>query len=93
MSAETDIFNFRLGKMYARNSDILHLITCYKFPTDYPDKYVIRVMKVHSGGFTEFTGLVLTVDTEEEMHNSIPELFTWMPRYEQDDPKILGVYM
>ena len=92
-----------LYKSLADNKKSLHVMQCYKFPTDYPDHYVMRVFRVNTPSTTrnqvkdpvpERTDIVCFAKSESELHALLPpQIFSWIGRYPEDDPKILGVYM
>ena len=90
-----DEFTFKLGQAISQNRDYLYTLVCYKHPTDYPNKFVVRAHRVAGkGGLQEATELFFTADTEKEMHEGIAQgHFVWMSRHPYDDPKIIGVYL
>lgn len=68
------------------------MVTVYKNPTDFPDKYVARIFDIKDGRPLA-QPYALIKDSLEEIHKVIPDQFIRMPRDPQDDPKIQEVWI
>lgn len=76
---------------YARlvRQTTMPIITVYKNPTDYPDKYVARVFDVNKA-----TNLAAVADTYEGLLEAIPTgNMVRLERNPQDDPVIVETWV
>lgn len=60
----------------------------YKHPKDFPNKYVVRHWINENP-----TKTMYTANTLEEIRKKIPQGLTLLPRFPQDDPKIVEVWL
>ena len=70
----------------------MNLYTVYKDPSDYPGKFVIRRFVI-SGGNVEPANLICVEDDLETALTRLPPGLVKIDRFENDDPKILEVWM
>lgn len=66
--------------------------TVYDRPRDYPDHVVVRRWKIRDG-VPSPTDEHFTFDSLEEARASIPPGLAVIPRFADDDPKIVEVWM
>lgn len=66
----------------------LPMITIYKHPDDYPEKYVARVWDANHP-----THIIALADTLEEIRQTIPPNMTRLPHMAGDDPCIVEVWL
>lgn len=93
MTREEARFILSLGKLRAENPMALVQVIFYDKPLDFPDKFVARAAKVTSDGVV-MTDVYLVADNEKMLHEMMPvDYFYWMPRLQNDEPHILGVYI
>lgn len=81
--AVIETFCHGTGRMLLTENSI---ITIYKNPSDYPDKFVARIYE--RGLPTKYIALANTV---EEIMEKIPSNKVFLKRSEKDDPVIVGV--
>lgn len=65
------------------------IITVYKKPKDYPDKYIARLWDINN----KPTRFVVVADTLENIRRLVPKNMTCIPPSEKDDPVIVEVYI
>ncbi len=65
------------------------IITVYKKPKEYPDKFVARLWDVNN----KPTNFVVIADTLENVRKLIPKNMIRIPPSEKDDPVIVEVYL
>lgn len=65
------------------------IISVYKKPKDYPDKYVARLWDINN----KPTNFVVIADTLERIRNLIPQNMVCIPPSGIDDPIIVEVYL
>lgn len=65
------------------------IISVYKKPKDYPDKFVARLWDVNNRP----TRMVVVADTLENVRKLIPKNMIRIPPSEKDDPVIVEVYL
>lgn len=65
------------------------IIAVYKFPRDYPDKFVARLWDIGN----RFTKMVVVADTLEQVRKLIPRSMTLLQPSEYDDPVIVETYV
>ena len=74
-------------------SDGLNIWTIYDHPKDYPDHYVTRLSIVTAGG-PDVTSVVLYSDDLEELRDVMRQQgLTCLARFDEDDPKIVEVWL
>ncbi len=76
---------------YARlvKQSTMPIITVFKNPTDYPDKYVARVFDI-----TRPTNLAAVADTYEELLEAIPtRQMVRLERSPKDDPVVVETWV
>lgn len=74
-------------------SDGLHIWTVYDHPTDMPDNFVVRLSIVDSKGIqitSETLEFKKLADLRAQMRT---KGLTMIPRFPDDDPKILEVWL
>ncbi len=64
----------------------------YRYPRDYPDKFVARRWEVWAGHILATDEMALA-DTLEEIREKIPPGLYCLGRFEDDDPCILEVWI
>lgn len=80
------------------------MIVVYKNTADYGEKYVARLWKYRNLNKKKFnswlpqqshepTKYVVTADSMAEISNKMPWFLNYLPRYPEDDPCIVGVYL
>jgi hypothetical protein len=69
------------------DKSILQLFTVYRYPSDYPDKYVLRRWDIGRNG-SRATSWVRTADMLEEIRSFVPYGLCRMMRNPEDDPCI-----
>lgn len=95
-----DISNKNIASMMARTP----MIVIYNRTSDYGNKYVARLWKyknLNPHRFNSYspqpryfpTNYVVIGDSISEIRDKIPLLLNFIPRYKDDDPCILGVYI
>jgi len=74
------------------HSVILPMWVLYKNPTDFPEKYVLRLW---DGATNTPRSTVFLADTEQEIEFEIKRFnrFVRLERFENDDPKIMAVFV
>jgi hypothetical protein len=68
----------------------------YDHPRDVPDCYVARQVRIRSGGSLEVTRTALMSDNLKFISDTLFTLYPnliYMPRMDEDDPVIMGVYL
>lgn len=70
----------------------MNIYTVYKDPTDYPGKFVIRRFII-SRKHVEPANLICVEDDLETALAKLPPGLTKVDRLEDDDPKILEIWM
>ena len=65
------------------------IISVYRKPKDYPDKYVARLWDINN----KPTTFVVIADTLERVRELIPRSMVCIPPSEKDDPVIVEVYI
>lgn len=75
--------------------DELPMWTVYKNPSDYPGKYVVRRSVAGPGGTLRHDPFPIVVaETIEEARLSLPQVgLHCIPRYAEDDPVIVEVWL
>jgi hypothetical protein len=74
-------------------SDGLNIWTIYDHPTDYPYWYVTR-LSIVKGGEPEITSIVLYSEDLEELRDVMRQQgLTCLARFDEDDPKIVEVWL
>jgi hypothetical protein len=72
------------------NEAVLEIWTVYRFPKDYPGKYVARLWRVGSGGGDGITDVGFVEDTLEAVRGRmIDRGLVCLARDETDDPVIV----
>lgn len=66
----------------------LPIFTIYRYPADFPDKYVVRLSD--TGRPTKWAMLA---NSEEEAVSYIPAGFTRLTRNREDEPQIVATYV
>lgn len=84
------IFKDFLG--FVPNPKQINMICIYNKPTDYPEKFVGRIIFVNHG-VVIMSNAVILADTLDELKTKIPSNMVYLDRQEDDDPKIVGVYL
>jgi hypothetical protein len=75
------------------SDDGLNIWTIYDRPTDFPDVFVVRLSIVSQRG-PETTSVVLYSDDIEELREVMrSQGLICIPRYAEDDPKIVEVWL
>ncbi len=75
-------------------SDKLAIYTVYKHPKDYPDDFIVRRFIIDSGIPVPDEEVFMYAKTVEEIHDRFVRAGKFfINRYEDDDPKIIGVYL
>lgn len=64
------------------------LITIYNSPRDYPNKYMARLFDLDAP-----TKIIMVFDDISEVYEYIPRGMVYFPRFPDDDPCIVGVYL
>lgn len=68
--------------------------TVYDHPTDYPDVFIARRTMIYSGGTTVMTGDTVTTVTLTDIRREMKSRgLARIPRWEDDDPKIVEVWI
>jgi hypothetical protein len=70
--------------------DALDMWVIYEHPKDYPDKFVARLWKITKVDVP--TGTFFLGETQTEVEAKLPPGLFWMPRHENDDACIIGVW-
>ena len=86
-----EFFENIIAKMN-EDKNIMPLVTIYKNPTDYPEKFVARLGFMRKGKF-EKTNSVIVGHSLAFIKQQMPLYMHFMDRQENDDPKIVGVYL
>jgi hypothetical protein len=73
-------------------SEGLSIWTIYDSPSDYPGQFVARCFISDAIGVTP-TGVALFAGTLGAVRAMLPPGLHRIPRYEQDDPKIVEVWL
>ena len=68
------------------------MITIYNKPVDYPGKYVARLIGFKDGAPLIFRHIVIK-EKLEDLRNSIPDGMVKLRPSENDDPKIVEIYI
>ena len=71
---------------------VIPLVTIYEKPLDYPTEFVARLGFMRKGEFTQ-TNSVIVSGSLAHLKQQMPIDMTFIPRQEDDDPKIVGVYL
>lgn len=89
MTSDTE--NLTPDEVKARLESALRMFAVYEKPTDFPDDFVVRewVMK----GREYHAGDVWTAPTLEAARTLVPAGLTRLPRFADDDPKIVEVWL
>lgn len=66
----------------------LEMWVIYEKPLDFPEQFVARKFILDKPTNLRYFG-----DTLEEIRQTIPEGLTMIPRFHQDDPKIVEVWI
>lgn len=74
-------------------NDYLNMWTVYDHPRDVPDCFVARRWEIHKGGRTKATTDVVIGSSLDEVRARLPGGLHRMERYENDDPKIVEVWL
>ena len=74
-------------------SDELSIWTVYDHPRDYPDSWVARRSAISRTVGVVITADMFTADTLDELRALLPPGLYRLPRYPQDDPKIVEVWL
>jgi hypothetical protein len=80
------------------------MIVLYKDTKDYGKQYVARLWKLENRNMKRYNPLleqlrfipteyVVTADSLQEIRNKVPFYYSWINRYQEDDPCIVGVYI
>lgn len=85
-SADRIVKRFDYNRLVRQTT--MPIITIFKSPADYPDKYVARVFDVDKP-----TTLAAVADTYEELQQAIPAGMVRLERNEKDDPVILETWI
>jgi hypothetical protein len=72
-------------------STLLFMYTVYRFPSDYPDKWVVRRWAVYAGG--PVPGQAVVFDTLERARTSLPPGLCRLERSPRDEPQIYEVWL
>ena len=85
-------FHKLLSKRYDKS---LNIVTVYKNPKDYPQKYVGRLFLIRpiKDGKTEPTNVFIVKDTLEELQQHIPKMYRRLNRDIKDDPVIYETWI
>jgi hypothetical protein len=70
----------------------INMICIYDRPNDYPERFVGRIIFINHG-VVIMSNAVILADTLEELKTKIPSSMVYLDRQENDDPKIVGVYL
>lgn len=71
---------------------MMEIWTIYDHPLDYPESFVVRKSIVGVNTITH-TAEMFTADTLDEVRALLPPGLYRITRYEQDDPKIVEVWL
>ena len=82
--------DFLVGIPQSKHS--LSMITVYRHPDDYKDKYVARLYIVEKG-VTKCTTAIVLADTLDEIRTKIPSHLFRMPRSENDLESVVESYL
>lgn len=89
MAKDTDRIVDRFDYVRMTRQLAFPVITVYKNPADYPDKFVARAFDIHRP-----TDLVAIADTYEELLKAIPDqIMVRVDRSEEDDPVIVEIWI
>ena len=91
-NGDIEFHNFNFSMVGGGRTKKMPIITIYEKPDDYPKKYVARMFLVSRGNVKPINYIALA-DTLEELKAKMPVNMTFMDRQENDDPKIVGVYL
>lgn len=80
------------------------MIVIYKDTMDYGKQYVARLWKLRSRNMKKYnflleqpkfvpTEYVVVANSMQEIRNKVPFYYSWINRYKEDDPCIVGVYI
>jgi hypothetical protein len=72
--------------------EFLHIWTVYDHPTDQPDCYVARLWIIGDGQIKSSNDM-FTADTLDELRRLLPPGLNRLDRFDQDDPKIVEVWL
>lgn len=72
--------------------DSMDMWVVFDHPVDYPDVYVARLMIV-APNMVVPTNLVYTADSLGELREMIPQGYHCMPRFPNDDPSVIEVWL
>lgn len=73
----------------------IEMWTIYDHPLDFPDQFVARRWSVVRGSLTPIpSDKYLKSASLDDLHRHFRACgYEWLPRMEDDDPVILGIYM
>jgi hypothetical protein len=78
----------------SEGADELAMWTLYDRPTDFPDMYVARLFVIGPGGRPRATGRIVISDDIEGIRDGFRMAgLTRLPRQDDDDPKIVEVWL
>ncbi len=73
---------------------ILQVIVIYKYPTDYPDKFVAREQRVWNDGQIESKDELFAMgDSLDEIREKIPQHLVCLQRNPEDAPSIIETWI
>lgn len=73
---------------------VLTIYVVYRYPSDYPGKWVVRAQQISAGYVEIFREPTIVADTLEEARELIPlSADTCMTRSPEDDPSIWECWM
>lgn len=87
LESDDVIMSFKLIDI-SKYAKLFPVISVYKNPRDYPDKYVARLWDEKRD-----TNKIVIKNSLDEIRNSIPDSFLRMQPDEKDDPVIIEVYI
>ena len=70
----------------------LAFYTIYDHPLDFPNAFVLRVHTATSEGTTKVSPEAVTAPTLEEIRQKVPAGLFRLPRFPEDDPKIIETW-
>ena len=74
-------------------TETLYQYVVYDHPSDFPDKFVVRLWTVTPKGELLPTDIHSTHDTLDEARETIPCEYLRLPRCLNDDPNILEIWL
>lgn len=72
----------------------LSIFTIYDHPSDYPDSFVVREFLITKDNVTIIDSLYMKASTLKEIHDEFDKtMYVFIGRSDNDDEKIIGVYL